>query len=398
MGNGTDLRTHGHPPRGKRPANRRQLILRAAATLFCRNGYANVGVGEVADAVAIGPSALYRHFQGKQDLLAAVVSDALNTLNEALAAATADDLATRLAAAALADRDIGVLVRRESRHLSVDHRRLINASINGIGSRTAELISERRPDLGTAEADLLAWCTLAATSSVSFHSLSLPEPEFATLLAELITTVVESPIALTERNPEATADRGSMVPRSRREAILTEATRLFARNGFANVSMEEIGSGVGIAGPSVYNHFSVKSDVLSAAMFRGDAWLRIDMNRAFARSTDPRECLHRLLGSYQEFVFENAGLVQLLVSESMYLPDADRHRARAAQHEYVAEWVHLVTTVHPDWDAVSARIRVQAAQTMMNDIALMPPLRARPGVDTALLTIGARLLAIGDSN
>lgn len=398
MGNGSDLRTPGHPPRGTRPANRRQLILRAAAELFCRSGYANVGVGEVADAVAIGPSALYRHFRGKQDLLAAVVDDALNTLNDALAEATSDDLATRLAAAALADRDIGVLMLRESRHLPVDRRRLVNRAISGIGSRTAELISERRTDLDTAEAHLLAWCTLAATSSVSFHTLSLPEPEFATLLAELITTVIESPIVLTEQATEAHAHRGSMVPRSRREAILAEATRLFARDGFANVSMEEIGNGVGIAGPSVYNHFPVKSEVLSAAMFRGDAWLRIDMNRAFARSTDARDCLSRLLAGYEQFVFENAGLVQLLVSESMYLPDADRHRARSAQHEYVAEWVHLVGMVHTDWDAVTARIRVQAAQTMMNDIALIPPLRARAGVDAALLTIGARLLAIGDSN
>ncbi|MFD4351575.1 hypothetical protein ACFWPX_03405 [Nocardia sp. NPDC058518] len=67
------------------------------------------------------------------------------------------------------------------------------------------------------------------------------------------------------------------------------------------------------------------------------------------------------------------------------------------RHEYVAEWVHLISTVHPDCDTASARIRVQAAQTMMNDIAFMSPLRARAGADTTLLTIGARLLAIGDS-
>ncbi len=66
------------PARGTRPANRRQLIIAAAADLFSRRGYAGVGMGDVAEAVAIGPSALYRHFRGKQDLLAAVVGGALD--------------------------------------------------------------------------------------------------------------------------------------------------------------------------------------------------------------------------------------------------------------------------------------------------------------------------------
>ena len=64
------------PARGTRPSNRRQLIIDAATDLFCRRGYANVAMGDVAEAVAIGPSALYRHFRGKQDLLATVVGAA----------------------------------------------------------------------------------------------------------------------------------------------------------------------------------------------------------------------------------------------------------------------------------------------------------------------------------
>lgn len=158
--------------------------------------------------------------------------------------------------------------------------------------------------------------------------------------------------------------------------------------------MEDIGAAVGISGPSVYNHFPAKSDILVAAMFRGDEWLQVEMNRAFAHATDARDGLQRLLTSYSEFAFESPELIELLVAESMHLPDTDRHRARAAQHSYIAEWVYLTTQIHPTWDPVAARIRVQATQTMMNDIALMPHLRTRPGVLTALHTIAARLLAI----
>jgi hypothetical protein len=52
--------------------------------------------------------------------------------------------------------------------------------------------------------------------------------------------------------------------------------------------------------------------------------------------------------------------------------------------------------VHPSWDATHARIRVQAVQTMMNDIAAVPELREYSDVESALVAIGAELLAIND--
>ena len=97
-------RAVARPERGTRPANRRQLILDAATDLFSRKGYAGVTMGDVADAVAIGPSALYRHFPSKQDLLAAAVKQALDTLADALTVAEnepSSDVAVALATVVL---------------------------------------------------------------------------------------------------------------------------------------------------------------------------------------------------------------------------------------------------------------------------------------------------------
>jgi len=231
---------------------------------------------------------------------------------------------------------------------------------------------------------------------VSLHSLVLPEPEFTTLLGGLITTVVDAPIRLPPSAPTQSPKTRTLRTQSRREAILTGATKLFAAKGFAGVSTEDIGGRVGISGPSVYNHFAAKSDILVAAMLRGDEWLRMDMHRAFAAASDPRDGLNRLLGSYCAFVLDNPHLIQVLVSEAGHLPEPERHRTRAAQYAYIAEWVSLVREVQPQWDAVRARIRVQAVQTMMNDIALTPKLRTHPGVVSALVTIGTELLATAD--
>ncbi len=385
------------PARGTRPANRRQLVIDAATDLFSRKGYAGVTMGDVADAVAIGPSALYRHFHSKQDLLAAVVADALNTLSDALTAAEnepSSDVAAALGVIVLRHRGAGVLWQREVRQLSAADRAAFRAAIERIAARFAALIHTRRPGLGTAEADMLAWSGLAVATSVSLHSLELPEPEFTALLAELISTVIDAPISpMTPRGADF-ANAGTLRTQSRRETILTEATRLFATNGFAGVSTDDIGASVGISGPSLYNHFPAKSDILAAAMFRGDEWLRMDMHRAFATASDARDGLTRLLASYCSFVFDNPHLVQVLVSESGHLPEPERHRARAAQYAYIAEWVTLLRKVHPEWDTVHARIRVQAVQTMMNNISLSPHLRRFANTESVLVTIGAEVLAI----
>ncbi|GAA5070967.1 TetR/AcrR family transcriptional regulator [Nocardia iowensis] len=393
MVNGPDL---VRPARGTRPANRRALIVAAAADLFSRNGYPNVGMGEVAEAVAIGPSALYRHFRGKQSLLATVVDEALTAFAAAVdtAAGKPDEVATTLAATVLARRDVGVLWRREARHLSVRDRAAFRTQARQIGARLAEIIAARRPELDPVAADLLSWGALAVANSVSFHRLSLPEPEFSALLGELIGAVITAPNPTLGQRRDNDTDPAPLAARSRREAIVTEATRLFADRGFGSVSMDEIGAAVGIAGPSVYNHFPAKVDILLAAIFRGEERLRIDMQRALAQAADPRDGLARLLAGYSTFVFENPHLIQTLAAEAGHLPDAHRQRAELAQRAYIAEWVHLLRRLYPDFDPVPARIRVHAAQSMLNDLALTPHLRAYPGIASAAAAFGAEVLAL----
>src|SRR4029077_15387638 len=52
----------------------------------------------------------------------------------------------------------------------------------------------------------------------------------------------------------------------RRDALLSAAARLFARRGFDGVSLEDLGSAVGISGPAVYRHFTGKQAVLAALL------------------------------------------------------------------------------------------------------------------------------------
>jgi len=60
----------------RRPRNRRDLILKAAARLFYEKGYENTTVRELAEAVDMQSGSLFFHFGSKEEILLAVLESA----------------------------------------------------------------------------------------------------------------------------------------------------------------------------------------------------------------------------------------------------------------------------------------------------------------------------------
>lgn len=384
------------PARGTRPPNRRELIIAAAAELFSRNGFAAVSMSDIAAAVAIGPSALYRHFRSKDQLLATVIADAIagtDAATQSLASGSLADIAHALAEAALAQRNTGVLWHREARHLPIPARTEQQAQIGVIVERLSRLVRAQRSGLNSADAGLVVHAALSVAHSVSFHRLALPADRYRDLLAEMVESALVAPVGPAQSGQPAVRT-GTLQAQSRREAILEESVALFSRRGYAGVSMEDIGTAVGIAGPSLYKHFSSKADILSAALFRGEEWLRRDMSDVFATAGDALQGLAGLVSAYTDFAFDHPYLVQILMSESHHLPDADYRRARAAQRNYISEWLRLAQALHPDWDATTARIRVQAAQMLINEVAIDAGVRSHPAAAVTATAIANDILDI----
>jgi len=67
--------------------DRRTQILHQAALTFLRNGYDATSMSGIADACGITKPGLYYHFRGKQDLLFAIMSHALDLLEQRTLAA-----------------------------------------------------------------------------------------------------------------------------------------------------------------------------------------------------------------------------------------------------------------------------------------------------------------------
>ncbi|MEV0900828.1 TetR family transcriptional regulator [Actinoplanes sp. NPDC049802] len=72
------------PPAPPVPRTRRAEILAAAIPLFARDGFANVTNAQIAQAVGLAPSAIYRHYPGKVDILVAACLQAAGLLAQAV--------------------------------------------------------------------------------------------------------------------------------------------------------------------------------------------------------------------------------------------------------------------------------------------------------------------------
>ncbi|WP_190823462.1 TetR/AcrR family transcriptional regulator [Saccharopolyspora pogona] len=382
------------PARNTRPRNRRALITAAAADLFYRLGYARVGMSDIAEAVGVGSSALYRHFAGKQQLLTRVVLDELHPFSS-IAAQVAerdlDEVVAQLAAAALDHRQLGVLWQREARHLPEEQRDVLREELRGVASGLAEVARAFRHELTGEDARFRAWCMFSVLTSPSYHQVDLPRREFEQLLRAMVVVIGTQPPQRFADHRAADSDQRSALfagRASRRRLLLSAAMRLFSDAGYTKVTTEDVGAAAGIAGPSLYNYFASKQEVLGTVITRGNAWLEVELERILANTPAADDALRELLRSYITFAFDHGRFIDILVSEVNHLPDAERHRARQTQHAYVAEWVGLLCEARPELDPVRSRILVQAALTAANDMARTGSVR---DVD-ALSRIGAALM------
>lgn len=355
----------------KRPRDRRARIVAVAAQLFWRQGYRQVGMADVAGRVQIGASALYRHFRGKSDLLLAVLDEAVGRLEAAtegerspaeLLTAIAEVSVTRREYVAMWDREAGELEPGAAAELrarqGVVVERLDDAGLRLRGPAGRGGVPGRDP--------VRAVAALSVLLSPSRHHVEL-DPAIAVAMlrdAAIACLTVGLPTA-----PVARVRRPvPLMPRSRGEALLATASRLFAERGYHAVSLGEIGAATGIAGPSIYNHFASKLDLLTAILNRGSQTLWFALHRALAEADDERDALGRLVDSYADVVAGNPGVVAVLLSEVATLPDEARERFRVVQLNYVAEWVGLLQAWRPELAEAPARLLVHAALAVINAV------------------------------
>ncbi|MGC4998446.1 TetR/AcrR family transcriptional regulator [Streptomyces sp. DT195] len=388
---------------------RREQLASIAAQLFAQYGFHNVSVNDIAASAGISGPAIYRHFPSKQailgDVLQSRLEQAVGIVESRLggpAAGRGPDKGERLggaygelAAFVVKMPEFGVLWRRERRHLGHEEAAVTAALMRSVAAPLVGELRRLRPELTEEDAELLSWGALSVLGSVSDHRVRLTHAAFEQLLVGIAMGLVTADVPPVPAADALPGPSGEELPTldTRREQLLAAAARLFWDRGYHAVTMEEIGAAAGIAGPSIYNHFTNKVELLQTAADRIGERLRRTTAQARVADQPARETLELLVESYVGTVLGCRDLLAAYFSEGHNLPERSVAEARRFQAAYARHWADMVRAVLPDVTEKVARIRVHAAFAVVNDLALTRRFMSRPALASDLRALMLAVLA-----
>ena len=366
---------------------RRAQLAEAAAQQFYRLGFYRVSMADVAAAVGVTAPAIYRHFGSKQELLAAAISSGLDTVAEALdraAGAPLADFMSAMAGVAIARRDLWILLQREQRQLSPVQRQPLEEQFEGIVRPFRALVRRERPDLAAAgDSGLVTTAILAVLASPSVYRAPMPKREQQRVLAAAAQAACHArwdPAGRAE--PGHAAGAGLPSPRQapdRGTEVLDTAIRLFASRGYQAVSMDDIGAGLGIAGPSLYHYYATKSDILVAAFARATGWLA-----AQRRLTGQPPSLTDLVAAYIDLGVRERMVFAVYVWEAVNLPPEAGRRIRSGLESDVQAWCAALGDLRPRLTGSQRLVLVHAARAVVHDVVRIGHWHDRPDLAAVL--------------
>jgi AcrR family transcriptional regulator len=350
----------------------------AACELFAERGFAPASVKEIADRVGITGGAIYRHFADKEALLEAVALGALDRLMFDGSVADSSDQPT-------SGQSIGWLVDRMVRttldepawltaYLRERHRldRSSHPELTRCQAAWSELWSNalheahlRLDDIAMATRRHAVAGALAAAGE---PSSAVARPALDTLLSEALLSMVVSPAIKAHHHAEP--PRSWQPPRTRRDDILSAALGLFRQHGYHGVGIDQIAETVGIAGPSVYAHFSSKLEILVDAHYRASAAVDVGAEATLRAATSADEALAGLARSYVDAAFANADFLSVAMWEMHAIEAADRPMWSRRRRGIRDVWSAVLREVRPELSEGETRALVHHALPLVVNVSL----------------------------
>lgn len=355
----------------RRPRNRKQLIVAAAARQFERKGFHDASIADIAAEVGITGPALYRHFRNKHELLVAAVDLEVEQLEIAYAGGPAlSGLLDTAAQTKLRTGRASAVWQRGALFVEPEQRDEISKRYLAALEPLRSALLAARPGLSERDAEALTWGVHAVLSSArAYERAKLDRDRARQLMVEAATRVSEIegllPAKTTGSVVEA-APHGGLSPASRREAALSAAVRLFAERGFQSVGMDDIGAAAGISGPTLYHHFPGKSAILAHVILRCLDALYFDLAAVLSNTDDPAEALELALASYVRINVAQGDALAALTTEIVNVPQDERAQIRRVQNDYVNEWTVLLSSSREDVSPAEADSLARSAQSVIN--------------------------------
>jgi AcrR family transcriptional regulator len=162
---------------------------------------------------------------------------------------------------------------------------------------------------------------------------------------------------------------------SRRDELLSVAADLFAERGFAKVTVDDIGSAVGLSGPALYHHFDGKESLLGEMLVRISESLLTKATTIVDR-VSLHEALDPIIAMHVDFAVDNRSLITVHFRDLVQARKADQRRVKDLQGAYVDIWVDIVAAQHITvLDTREVRAAVHAVLGLINSTPFSGRLR-----------------------
>jgi TetR/AcrR family transcriptional regulator len=136
-----------------------------------------------------------------------------------------------------------------------------------------------------------------------------------------------------------------------RDTILAQAAALFARQGYAGTSMNEVAAACGVSKPALYHYVRDKHELLAliceSHIERLKALVKDVAAQAELQSLDARSHLFRLILAFVEAYADAADEHRVLTEDERHLGALERDRVLSGQREVVAAFAALVAAQRP---------------------------------------------------
>lgn len=133
----------------------------------------------------------------------------------------------------------------------------------------------------------------------------------------------------------------------RREAIVDQAARLFAAQGFPGASMSDLAAACSISKSLLYHYFPSKEAILHALMSSHLESLWAACEQVLARELPPAERLRALTHAFMALYVQAAHRQAVLVSALDHLPPAQRGEIVARQRQLIGVVAEMMAQINP---------------------------------------------------
>jgi AcrR family transcriptional regulator len=193
-----------------RGRERRQRLLDATAELVAVRGFHSVGIAEIGAAAGVTGSAIYRHFDNKQEMLVAVFDRVLDDLLRGARAAVdgvpdtgdnsgnaLEELVRAQVAFALRNRAVISVYGQEEINLPSDDRRRLRRKQRAYVQVWVDTLASIRPELPEPELIAAVSAAIGLLNSVAAFDVRLTDDELGGLVGDMALRALRADVSST---------------------------------------------------------------------------------------------------------------------------------------------------------------------------------------------------------